>query len=82
MLVHLDEQAIASMLSNVKTSGGTYITCTHFPNTTKNKSIQTGNWRPVNLTKAPFNLPQPSVILGDMGEEKVLAVWELSKIFD
>ncbi len=58
-LVHLCNDDIFKVLKNINNSDFKYFMTTNFPNRLSNKDIATGSWRTINLTKAPFNLPEP-----------------------
>jgi CheR methyltransferase, SAM binding domain len=55
-LVHLSLPQIEASLQNMRKSGSRYLLTTSFMERYNNKDIVTGNWRPINLTQAPFNL--------------------------
>lgn len=84
-LVHFSLEAIHVALKQFKNSGARFLLTTSFPNYPGNYDIKTGQWRPVNLQKAPFNLPQPLMVIPEFRQpgtpdvyEKVLALWDLS----
>jgi hypothetical protein len=49
-----------------------------------NKNIITGDWRPLDLQKAPFNFPNPIKIANENCtsdlREKSLGLWKISDI--
>lgn len=74
-------------ISNFKSSGSTYLIATTFPNVTENAEQRTGEWRPINLTLPPYNLPDPIRCLrerphdaGDPRSDQSLGVWRLSDL--
>ncbi len=81
-LVHFSNQDVRQALRQIKRSGSTYLLTTSFPPPrTNDKDIRTGEWRPLNLEAAPFNLPRPQLrILEGLSEcrsrftDKTLAV--------
>jgi hypothetical protein len=86
-LVHFSFANIIAAFRTMKASGARYLLTTTFPDRQTNKDIVDGDWRPLNLVKAPFLLPAPhSVILEDCMEEggayadKALAVWRVSDL--
>lgn len=55
-LVHLSIAQIKDALQNIRKSNAKYLLTTSFTNTKINRDIVTGDWRPINLEIAPFNL--------------------------
>ncbi|MBK8351111.1 MAG: class I SAM-dependent methyltransferase [Saprospirales bacterium] len=55
-LVHLSIAQIKDALQNIRKSNAKYLLTTSFTNTKLNRDIVTGDWRPINLEIAPFNL--------------------------
>lgn len=84
-LVHLSYDHIWLALSNVARSEATYFLTTVFP-TRENIDITTGNWRPLNLMKAPFGLPKPAEVFlervpeNSEFQDKSLALYRISDI--
>lgn len=86
-LVHLPFKDIENAMRNLKKSNIRYVLTTHFPRTRRNYDITVGNWRPLNLTKPPFNFPPPiSIIIEGCTEsygqytDKSLGLWEISSL--
>jgi hypothetical protein len=87
-LVHLPLRAALDALHNFKRSGSRYLLTTTYPNllNTNKQLIITGNWRPIDLTLAPFSLPAPTLIINeqcteaDDFKEKSLGLWDLSQL--
>jgi hypothetical protein len=84
-LVHLPFRTIQQCLDNVKKSGVTYLLTTTFVNTEANEDIPIGEWRPLNLQRAPFNFPPPLDVqreheAPDDGQGKSLALWRVSDL--
>ncbi|HEX8999730.1 MAG TPA: class I SAM-dependent methyltransferase, partial [Blastocatellia bacterium] len=78
--------AIAA-LRNFKRSKSEYLLTTTFPKTEVNEDILTGEWRPLNLQRAPFNFPEPLRLInercteeGDRYADKSLGLWRLSDL--
>lgn len=63
MLAHLTYEQIFQVLRNFKKSGSKYILMTTGVTTTQNSDITTGDWRRMNLEKAPFNFPRPLALI-------------------
>lgn len=86
-LVHLSNRKIKKALRTFKNSGSKYLLTTTYPGLVKhNWNIVTGMWRPVDLQKPPFNLPEPSTIIneecteGTDYKEKSLGLWKIDEI--
>ena len=79
-LVHLSYNNIFSAIANIKRSGAKYLVTTTFPAVQSNYNIVTGDWRPVNLERAPFNFPRPESLINEECPvagytDKSLGVW-------
>jgi len=81
-LVHLSFADIRRALGNVARSGIPYLLTTTFPGTETNEEIVTGDWRVLDLERAPFHLPAPLRILnegctegGGAFADKSLGLW-------
>lgn len=86
-LVHLSFEDAMLTLANFKRSGATYLLATTFPDHLTNTPIATGEWRPLNLERPPFSLPEPTVVLNEGCTEgngqyvdKSLALWLLADL--
>lgn len=86
-LIHFSYRHIAAAIKNFKRSGSTYLLTNSYPMWRRNEDIRTGNFRPLNLTLAPFNFPPPlKQIHEKLPEEearffgKILGVWKLSDL--
>jgi hypothetical protein len=86
-LVHLSYHDIEKVLENIRRSGIPYLLTTTFPNCDQNLDITTGDWRIINLEKAPFNLPEPIKIINEKCTEangsyadKSLGLWKLQQL--
>ena len=84
-LVHLSLTDIRAALVNISQSGAKWLLTTNFPSVTQNDDIVTGQWRPVNLTLPPLNLPQPTEIIAENCLEnefadKTLGLWLVEKL--
>jgi hypothetical protein len=86
-LVHLSFANIARVLSVVRSSGARHLITTTFLEHTANTDAVDGDWRPLNLERAPFNLPPPEVVLVEGCEEeggaytdKALGAWRVSDL--
>lgn len=87
MLVHLALPDIASVLHGVRRSGATWLLTTTFTDRTENTAIETGQWRPLNFTRAPFEWPAPAYLLNEGCSEgdghwrdKSLGLWKIADL--
>lgn len=86
-LVHFSFADIRAAVFNLKLSGAEYLLTTHFAGNRKNSDIVTGQWRPLNLTQAPFYFPPPLLTIDEQCSErdgeyrdKCLALWRLKDL--
>lgn len=86
-LVHFSNAHVWQALENVTDSTARYLITTTFTERKNDRPIETGQWRPLNLQVAPFNLPAPLQLIDekctqDNGEypDKMLAVWDVNDI--
>ena len=75
----------AAALANVARSGAKWLLTTSFSSIKRNDDIVTGQWRPLNLTRPPFNLPEPAKRIAENCTEtefadKVLGVWPIADL--
>jgi hypothetical protein len=86
-LVHLSYEDIGRALANVLRSAIPYILTTTFPGAEPNEDIVTGDWRTLDLERAPFQLPPPVRILnegctegGGAFADKSLGLWRVEEL--
>ena len=86
-LVHLSLADILRALSNFKRTRAPYLLATTFPLIDENQDIQTGEWRPINLQRPPFNFPVPLRMIDEKRRRpdgtdvgKYLGLWQLDEI--
>jgi len=86
-LVHLPFNDIFKALRNVHRSGSRYLLTTTFVARTSNWDILAGEWRPLNLQRPPFSLPQPLKTVNEGCTEgsgtysdKSLGLWSLEQL--
>jgi SAM-dependent methyltransferase len=86
-LVHLSNEDINAVIQNIKRSNITYLLTTTFPDCDLNEAIVTGDWRIINLEKAPFNFPLPIKLINEKCSEgngayadKSLGFWKVSDL--
>jgi SAM-dependent methyltransferase len=65
-LFHLSEDDLIKVFDNIASSSVKYVlTTSYLPEHFNNSNIETGNFRPIRLENAPFNLPAPIDKLDD-----------------
>lgn len=86
-LVHLSNAHILDTIKNIKSSGSTYLLTTTFTNRSSNDNIETGDWRPINLQRPPFNFPPPLQLIDEKCTEangafsdKALGLWRMNDL--
>lgn len=84
-LVHFSFDDIFLALKNIKASNSKYLLTTTFTARDKNKDIFTGEWRPLNLQKAPFSFPKAVKIVNEncplnRQTDKSLGLWRILDI--
>lgn len=86
-LVHFSFGDIFAAIANFKRSGTEYLLTTHYSGDRKNHNIRTGQWRPLNLTGAPFHFPLPVLLIDEQCTErngdcrdKCLGLWRLKDL--
>jgi len=86
-LVHFSFADVARAVANIARSPITWFLTTTFPAEATNRDIMTGDWRPINLERPPFNLPPPAQLLsegctegkGQFGD-KSLGLWAVKDL--
>jgi hypothetical protein len=86
-LVHFSFDDVFTALRNVKRSGSKYLLTTTFTGRDRNIDIRTGQWRPINFEKPPFNLPKPVLVINEKCTEgdgswgdKSLGLWRVADL--
>lgn len=86
-LVHLKLKDARQALRNIANSGSKYLLTTTFTSRTANEELGLIFFRPLNLQKPPFNLPEPIEIISEECTEndgafsdKSLALWKIADI--
>ena len=88
-LVHLTFEDAFKIIANFKRSGSKYLLTTTFVDRKRNNDLvgDDGFWRPLNMQVAPFNFPQPILLVNESCSEeagqypdKSLGLWLLSDI--
>jgi len=86
-LVHLSFANIRRALENLRRSGSRHLLTTTFLEHEVNADIEDGDWRMLNLQRAPFNLPEPELTVleacteGDGAyADKALGLWRIADL--
>jgi hypothetical protein len=86
-LVHLSFTDIGAAVANVRHSGIPFLLATTFPDHPENEDILTGDWRLLNLQRAPFRWPAPLRLLnegctegGGRFADKSLGLWAVADL--
>jgi SAM-dependent methyltransferase len=84
-LVHLSFQHGRQALENFRRNRARYLLATTFPETVSNVDIATGQWRPLNMCRPPFDFPAPLDLIGDWPgvdgyHDKSLALWAVADL--
>jgi Methyltransferase domain len=86
-LVHLSFANIARAVARFAESGARYLLVTTFPEWDSNRDCEDGDWRALNMERAPFNWPSPHALINERCEEgdggwrdKSLGLWRLDEL--
>jgi hypothetical protein len=86
-LVHLSFANIERAVANFRKSGAVWLIATTFPEWQANGDCEDGDWRALNLERAPFNFGPPVELInencleaGGGWRDKSLGVWRLAEI--
>ena len=84
-LVHLSLRDASMAIANFKKSQSKYLLMTTFVERNRNPNIQTGQWRPLNLQKPPFNFPEPLRLIREdctieHDFDKCLGLWRIADL--
>ena len=86
-LVHLSYANIARAFNTVRASGARWLLATTFTGIAQNSDVTDGDWRALNLERAPFELGPPEAAIvegcdeeGGAYADKTLAVWRVDRL--
>ena len=89
-LVHLPYADTRKAIDNFRKSGAVWLLTTTFTDRNENRDIELGDWRPVNLERAPYNFPSPVDVINEESDEvdeelgafpdKSLGLWRLADL--
>ena len=86
-LVHLSFNDIHKAIRNIINSGSKFLLCTSFIENRFNYDIVCGDWRTLNMQKAPFRFPEPLDVCNehcmiDAGiyNDKAICLWRISEL--
>ncbi|GLR96948.1 MULTISPECIES: class I SAM-dependent methyltransferase [Bradyrhizobium] len=86
-LVHLSFANIDRALAQFRISGARLLLVTTFPEWDGNRDCEDGDWRALNMEKAPFDWPAPDALINERCEEggggwrdKSLGLWRLDQL--
>lgn len=81
-LVHLSFENVFRALERIRKSGAEWLLATTFLEHEDNEDIADGDWRMLNLERAPFNFARPDAVIvegcteaGGAYADKALALW-------
>lgn len=82
ILFHLSFADARSLLDNLRKKQRRWLIATTDTGTLINADIETGDFRLVNLSRAPFGLPKPKIAIEDgaVAAGRYLAVWDFADL--
>lgn len=88
-LVHLSFANINRAVARFRESGAHFLLVTTFPEWADNHDCEDGDWRALNMERAPFNWPAPRELINERCDEggggwrdKSLGLWRLDALPD
>jgi SAM-dependent methyltransferase len=87
LLIHLSNRDCRAALTNFAASGSRLLLTSHFASRDGNQEIVSGDFRPVNLCRAPFHFPPPLDVVNEASalgegafEDRSMALWNLADV--
>ncbi len=88
-LVHLSFDNVRQAIARFRATGAQWLLTTTFPQWEDNEDCEDGDWRALNMQRAPFNWPTPAELIDERCEEgdggwhdKSLGLWRIADISD
>lgn len=79
--IHLSSKDIKKAIGNFKRTGATYLATSTYEGIDQYEEIATGQFRNLDLRKAPFDFPVPvRTIPEDDGQQQLLGIWKLDEL--
>lgn len=83
--IHFSDSDVFRSLRKIIESESKYLITTTFTKTLKNRNIVTGQGQRLNLRIAPFNLPEPIMVINEncpdeQYKDKSLGIWEIKDL--
>jgi hypothetical protein len=84
--IHLSLDGIRLALANIRRNGVKYLLASTYRNKRRNWDIESGGFRPVNLQKPPFDLPEPELFIQEdflperPAFERSLGLWRVDSL--
>ena len=87
LFIHLSLDDIHRALRNIARSGSRFLLTTHFVDRQDNAEIPSGDFRPVNLCRPPFDLPPPLEVVPEQSQlddgafaDRTMALWSVDQL--
>jgi hypothetical protein len=88
LLIHLPLREARRVLGNLASSGAKWLLVSTYAGRTANREARVGDWRALNLTRPPFDLPHPLALLPEGREvpdggrlvDQCLGVWKAKDV--
>lgn len=84
LLIHLGNDDTRAVLDGIVASGSRLLLTNHFVDCTRNVDIVSGDFRPVNLCRSPFDLPPPLEIVSEESNlafaDRAVALWRVADV--
>jgi hypothetical protein len=82
VLFHLSFRDIGRLTENVRNSGAIFLVATTDESIVFNADVPSGDFRNINLTRAPFLFPKPAFSIPDnsVAPHRSLAAWKISTL--
>ena len=82
VLFHLSFRHALALLNNIYRSNAKFLIATQIDTGKPNADVHTGGFRPIDLTREPFDFPAPLRCIPDdaISENRSLAVWRIADL--